>query len=119
MGSNWTDAAYREQRYARVLDGRYLPVEYGDLLNEIPAYNGLIYTLIEQRYGVTISEILQRIRAIDIPSNLMARFGTDVGTKALELTRRYRSSSGQCEMISISVLPEKTYSYEITLTRKA
>lgn len=97
----------------------YLPLEYADLLNEIPTYTGLIYTLIEQRYGVTISEILQRIRAIDTPPNLMARFGTDVGTKALELTRRYRSSSGQCEMISISVLPEKTYSYEITLTRKA
>jgi GntR family transcriptional regulator len=97
----------------------YLPAEYGDLLNEISTYTGLIYTLIEQRYGVTISEILQRIRAIDTPANLMARFGADVGTKALELTRRYRSSSGQCEMISISVLPENTYSYEITLTRKA
>lgn len=84
----------------------YLPVEYGDLLNEIPTYNGLIYTLIEQRYAVTISEILQRIRAIDTPPNLMVRFDTDVGTKALELTRRYRCSSGQCQLISIKVLPD-------------
>lgn len=97
----------------------YLPVEYGALLDDIPTYSGLIYTLIEQRYGVMISEISQHIRAIDTPPNLMPRFETDVGTKALELTRRYRSSSGQCEMISISVLPEKTYTYEITLTRKA
>ncbi|MGV3654499.1 MAG: GntR family transcriptional regulator [Noviherbaspirillum sp.] len=97
----------------------YLSAEYSDLLNEIPTYDGLIYTLIEQRYGVMISEISQRIRAIDIPPNLMTCFGSGAGTKALELTRRYRSSSGHCEMISISVLPEKTYSYEITLTRKA
>lgn len=97
----------------------YLPAEYADLLDEIPVYNGLIYTLIEQRHGVTIAEILQRIRAIDTPSNLLSRFETDVGTKALELTRRYRSGSGECELISISVLPEKTYTYEITLTRKA
>jgi len=97
----------------------YLPLEYADLRHEIPTYTGLIYTLIERRYHVTISEIRQSIRAIDIPSNLLARLDGDVGNKALELIRRYRSSSGECEMVSISVLPEKTYSYEITLTRKA
>lgn len=97
----------------------YLPLEYADLRHEIPTFTGLIYTLIEQRYHVTISEILQSIRAIDIPANLLARFGDDVGSKALELIRRYRSSADQCELVSVSVLPEKTYSYEITLTRKA
>jgi len=97
----------------------YLPVEYADLRQEIPTFTGLIYTLIEQRYNVTISEIRQSIRAIDIPADLLPRFGRDAGTKALELIRRYRSGAGQCEMVSISVLPEKTYSYEITLTRKA
>lgn len=97
----------------------YLPLEYAALRHEIPTYTGLIYTLIEQRYHVTISEILQSIRAIDIPPNLLPRFNGDVGSRALELIRRYRSGSGQCEMASISVLPEKTYSYEITLTRKA
>lgn len=97
----------------------YLSPEYGDLRHEIPGYSGLIYTLIEQRYNVTISDIVQSIRAIDIPPNLVERLGGDVGAKALELTRRYRNSSRLCEMVTISVLPDKNYTYEITLKREA
>jgi len=52
---------------------------------------------------------------------LLVHFGEDVqdpGCKALELTRRYRNRVQACEMVSISVLPDKYYSYEITLTRQ-
>lgn len=95
----------------------YLATAYADLLDEIKTYPGLIYTLIERDYDVTISEIVQRIKAVDIPDHLKPRFGEDIGRRALELTRRYKNSSGGCEMVTISVLPDKHYTYEITLTR--
>jgi GntR family transcriptional regulator len=97
----------------------YLPIEYADLVDEIPSYDGLIYTLIEQRHGVTIREIVQSIRAVDVPPRLRSSLGADANTKALELTRRYRNDSQQCEMVSISVLPATNYTYEIKLTRQA
>lgn len=97
----------------------YVPAEYSDIRHEVPHYPGLIYTLIEQRYNITINDIVQSIRVIDIPPNLVKRLDSNAGNNALELTRRYRNSSKLCEMVSISVLPGKNYTYEITLTREA
>lgn len=99
----------------------YLPIEYRDVLEEARTFSGLIYSLVERRHNVTVVEIIQSIRPIDIPSHLLVHFGEDVqdpGCKALELIRRYRNRVQACEMVSISVLPDKYYSYEITLTRQ-
>jgi len=96
----------------------YLPQEYNELRREIKNHTGLIYTLIEKRYDVIIRDIVQSIRAIDVPPYLSNRLNISPETKALELTRRYRNSSGLCEMVSISVLPAENYTYEITLIRE-
>ncbi len=99
----------------------YLPIEYRDVLEEARTFPGLIYSLIEQRHNVTVVEIVQTIRPVDIPKHLLVHFGPEVqdgGCMALELTRRYRNGRQGCEMVTISVLPDKYYSYEITMTRQ-
>lgn len=97
----------------------YIPINYKDVLEDAKTYSGLIYTLIEQKHNVTITEIVQTIRAVDIPEHLRGHFNEDIDSKALELTRRYRNSRHECEMVSISVLPDRYYSYEITMTRQS
>lgn len=96
----------------------YIAAEYADIREDIAAYGGLIYTLLEQRFDVTVSDIIQSIRAVGVDPALAARLEVAPGSHALELTRRYRDAAHRCLIVSISVLPADNYTYEILLKRQ-
>jgi len=96
----------------------YIAAEYAAIRNEIASYGGLIYTLLEQRFDVTVHDIVQSIRAVGITQTMSDRLGVETGSHALELTRRYRDATHRCVIVSLSILPADSYTYEIILKRQ-
>ncbi|WP_185961193.1 GntR family transcriptional regulator [Telmatospirillum sp. J64-1] len=95
----------------------YVDHAYSDIRDSIKTYPGLVYTLIEERYGIVISRIDQSLRAVGLPEEYSEILQAPADSHALELTRRYRNASLTCELIAISYLPSGRYSYDLTLSR--
>lgn len=92
---------------------------YSDIRHCIDGYPDLVYSLIEERYGVVVTRIDQSLRAIGLPREYAEILQAPEDSHALELTRRYRNAAMQCEIVSISYLPSGRYSYDLTLSRVA
>lgn len=97
----------------------YLSAEYPDIAEDIGSYPGLVYSLLEERHGILIQKIRQSINAVPVPEAIAERLEVQPGDPALELTRNYLDAEERSLIVSLSILPSKSYSYEITLTRQA
>ena len=97
----------------------YLSQEYADIVEEIPTYPGLVYSLLEARHDVVIHEIQQSIGAGPVPRELADILQVEIGDHALELRRNYLDKDGVGLIITLSILPAQHYSYDITLQRRA
>ncbi len=97
----------------------YLSEEYGQIAEKVKNYPGLIYVLLEDETNVIIHEIEQSIKAVPVPEDLASALQVAAGDHALELRRQYRDASNNSHMITLSILPAKHYTYEITLRRQA
>lgn len=97
----------------------YVSQAYADIRHDIETYQGLVYTLLEERFGVIIARIDQSLRAIGLPQEYAAILEAPADSHALELTRRYRNAAQECEIISISYLPSGRFTYDLTLRRVA
>ena len=92
---------------------------YSDIRHHLDRYPDLIYSLVEERHGVVITQIDQSLKAIGLPREYAEILEAPVDSHALELTRRYRNAAMQCEIVSISYLPSGRYTYDLTLKRVA
>lgn len=115
-------------RQTRHIQGQSAPVgwtdvflneAYQDIAEEIRNYEGLVYTLLEERHNVVIHEIRQSIRAAPVPADFAQTLEVGAGSSALELRRTYLDGEGTPQIITVSVLPAKNYRYEIILLRQA
>ncbi len=97
----------------------YLSEEYGQIAEQVKEYPGLIYMLLEKETNVIIHEIEQTIRAVPVPVDLADALQVAAGDHALELRRQYRDANGSSQIITLSILPAQSYTYEITLRRQA
>ena len=97
----------------------YLDARFADVAEEVQDYAGLVYALLEERHPVVIREIRQKIRAVPVPAKLAAALEVEPLSSALELRRTYLDGDGASQIITVSVLPAASYSYEITLKRQA
>lgn len=97
----------------------YLCQCYDDIVEDIADYGGLIYSLLEERHSVLIHEIRQSISAVPVPEYLAVKLNVPAGDHALQLTRNYLNVENESLIVSISILPAKNYSYEISLKRQA
>lgn len=95
----------------------YVDYAYADIDPEIRSYPGLVYMLLEERFGIIISRIDQSLKAVGLPQHLSKILVAEPNSHALELTRRYRNVASECEIVAISVLPAGRYSYDLTLSR--
>ncbi|WP_346795467.1 GntR family transcriptional regulator [Halomonas sp. Bachu 37] len=96
----------------------YLCQRYADIVDDIPDYTGLIYTLLEERHQVLIHEICQTVSAVPVPEHLAEQLEVRAGDHALRLTRHYLDAEGESLLVSINILPATNYSYEIRLKRQ-
>nr|WP_321980320.1 GntR family transcriptional regulator [uncultured Cohaesibacter sp.] len=97
----------------------YLSEEHGQIAEQVKEFPGLVYVLLEKETNVIIQEIEQTIRAVPVPDDLSNALQVAAGDHALELRRQYRDANNNSQIITLSILPAKNYTYEITLRRQA
>jgi DNA-binding GntR family transcriptional regulator len=92
-----------------------------DLLRRLRsgAHAGLIASLVAEESGRPIDEVTQEIRAASVPDGELARsLGTEAGSAALEITRRYLDRRGKPLTVSISLHPADRFAYITRLRRR-
>ncbi len=98
----YVDAAYAELVRARVAD-----------------HGGAIASLIEERTGRRIAEILQHIRAVGLPPKAAGPLQAEPLSHALEITRRYRDARGDGFVVSRSIHPTGRFAYSLVMRRQS
>lgn len=94
------------------LDGRFAGIE--DLLHE-PTQ--AIYELIEQRYGLKIERVEQRLSAVPVTREQAAQLHVGPHVPALRTERRYFDSSGRLVELSDSLHPGDRFIYSMECRR--
>lgn len=79
--------------------------------------SGLICEIVEQRFGRTVREVRQEIRATGIPARLAKPLGAEVDGHALEITRHYVDDRGVVFEATVSVYPADRFTYALQLRR--
>jgi DNA-binding GntR family transcriptional regulator len=74
--------------------------------------------MVERRFGRSVHNVRQEIRAIGVPDNLAEPLGVKPDSHALEIVRRYLDSRGLVFEATVSVFPADRYSYALELMRQ-
>jgi DNA-binding GntR family transcriptional regulator len=96
----------------------YIDQKFKGIANRIADYDGFICDLIEEEYGIAVSEIQQTIRPVIIPDTVCAEMKVPNQSLGLEMTRRYLNHLKQPVEVSINIFPEDRSVYSITLSRR-
>ena len=78
---------------------------------------GPIFPLIEDLYGVSITEVHQEITAIGLPPELADLLKTPTGAPALQMQRTYTTSDGEVAQVTVNTHPAATYRHSMTMRR--
>lgn len=97
----------------------YIDTQYADLIGKGPILNTPVFSLIERREGVFLSEIHQDIRAVILGPAIAERLSARQGEPALEISRRYFLPNRRLVEVSVNTIPAERYffSLELDLTR--
>jgi GntR family transcriptional regulator len=79
----------------------------------------LISDLIQEATGRVLNEVRQTVRAVGVPDAMATRLGVEIGSPALEFTRRYYDQSHDLFQIAISIHPGPRSAYTTVLKRQA
>lgn len=96
----------------------YIDQQFKGIAGRIADYEGFICDLIEEEYGIAVSEIQQTIRPVIIPDTVCAEMKVPNQSLGLEMTRRYLNHLKQPVEVSINIFPEDRSVYSITLSRR-
>jgi GntR family transcriptional regulator len=77
----------------------------------------LVSTVIEQRYGRRVAEIVQEVRAIALSAPMAKRLRMESGSAALQIVRRYMDAKGAAFLHSLSVHPAERFFVTTRLRR--
>ena len=95
----------------------YIDHQFASIASQISEYQGFICDLIEEEYGIAVSEIQQEIKPVIIPSAICSAMTLPEGSLGLEMTRRYLNNQKRAVEVSINIFPEERLIYKITLSR--
>jgi DNA-binding GntR family transcriptional regulator len=87
------------------------------LAGQVTASSGLICTMAEERFGLTVAEVRQEIRAVGIPARCARQLEAKPNAHALEILRHYVDQKGLVFQSTISVFPAERYTYAFKLQR--
>lgn len=117
------------QRLVHVSGYRYagkdkLPFALTDIYIN-PAYAGVeklignlkvpVHTMIEQQFGVPVSEVRQEISAVEIGSENARRLKVEKGSAGLLITRQYLTLNDQVTEYTVNLHPASRFSYVTSL----
>jgi DNA-binding GntR family transcriptional regulator len=120
-GTRWVHIAQhrndRETGKMLVWGDVYIDHKFSSITSQISDYPGFICDLIEEEYGIAVSEIHQEIRPVAITAAICQAMNLPQGSLGLEMTRRYLNNQKQPVEVSINIFPEARSVYSITLNR--
>ena len=87
----------------------YLRPEHADAVGNPKIHLRPVYSLIEERYGVRIVEVLQEITAANLTEPIARALKTPPGTAAMRITRYFLDRTGSVIEISVGHYPSGLY----------
>lgn len=119
VGQRWVHVAgYRYAGRGRLpiaLTHIYINAAYGGIQELIGTLKVPVYTLIEQRYGETVVEVKQEIRATTLAAGEARQLKIKRGSVGLEIVRRYLGTDGRVIEVAVNRHPASRFSYSMTL----
>jgi len=120
-GKRWVHVAQhrndRETGLMLVWGNVYVDHQFKSITSRISKYHGLICDLIEEEYGMAVSEIQQEIKPVIIPPTICSAMALPENSLGLEMTRRYFNNQKRAIEVSINIFPDERSVYSITLSR--
>ena len=93
----------------------YINANYAGVRKLIGAMKVPVYTLIEKRYGITIVEVQQEIRAALLGAASAKRLSVKPGSAGLVVTRRYLGGDDRPIEVAVNLHPAERYAYSMSL----
>ena len=92
--------------------------DFAALAGELPSYQGMIYQLLENRFGARAEEVVQEFTAEPMPAEAAAALGLHKGAPAVRLMRRYLGEGDKPLIVSLNWHPAATFRYAMRLRRE-
>ena len=80
-------------------------------------HTGPIFPLVEDLFGVSISEVHQEISAVVLDSELAEQLQVGHGTAALRMRRTYSTSDGEVAQVTVNTHPSSRFRHSMTMRR--
>ncbi|PEQ13594.1 hypothetical protein B2G71_04485 [Novosphingobium sp. PC22D] len=94
-------ARHRRRQRPVCCSDYYINRTFADLEPAIPARSGPIFLLIEERFGVRIAQMDQRIAGASLSHDMAVELGGEAGEAAIEVRRTYRTAEGLLAQVSV------------------
>ena len=95
----------------------YIDARYRDVEQRFGQGVGAIYRLIEDAFGIQVTEIQQEVRAVSLAPEAARRLRQPAGAPALRIVRRYYDAQGQLVEAAVNDHPAERLSYTMRLRR--
>lgn len=97
----------------------YVNAGYADVVRKhVKSYPNAIGSLLEEKAGKHIAEVVQSIRAVELPARMAKPLQAEAGAPALEITRRYVESNNSVLLVTISIHASERFEYTMRLKRQ-
>ena len=80
-------------------------------------HSGPIFPLVEDLFGVSISEVHQEISAVVLDAELAEHLQAGHGTAALQMRRTYTTSDGEVAQVTVNTHPSSRFRHSMTMRR--
>jgi len=87
----------------------YLRPEFGDAVGKLKVLRQPVYSLVEARHGVRITEVLQDVTAAGLTAEMAKALNAVEGQPALRITRLYLDRKGSVVLVGIGHYPSGRY----------
>ena len=94
------------------------PTVGAGIRRELRKSSGLICGMVEERFGRSVREVRQEIRAVGVPARLAKPLAVEADGHALEITRHYVDQHGAVFEVTVSVFPANRFTYALQLRRQ-
>ncbi len=95
----------------------YINRDFASVARLLPRNKGPVFPLIEDLFGVTISEVEHAVSATLVPPTLAARLDVEKKSAALEILRRYRMTDGGIAQVTVNLHPASRHTHMMTMRR--
>lgn len=91
--------------------------DYAAVGRLLQRHNGPVFLLIEDLFGVSVSEVHQQISATLLPDELAQLLKQDKASAALEVRRSYKTSDGKVVQVTVNIHPASRFQHSMTMRR--